>query len=288
MTEFQLSSITICGGNMRQAWLAMLLVASLLAPVPAGAAIPSPANIDEAIGSPSGLNLLGDSVPLLNAIPPNFLRMEPPSAQFTQPADYLNDCMRDSHGKVFHFKAMPVPVYINSFPDKHFVASVVRGFQAWEDSSNGMVRFVQVDDAAQARIQVIWKHLGREQDATGCVLGAHTITKYQAHSKGSVALIGVSGVPVPVYVPHLGRKYTVPPQVIEVNLDLLMSKNPSVRYRLLQSVVTHELGHALGMMGHSTNVADMMYPITDEHSRLSQRDLNTLLKLYERKPDVAL
>jgi len=31
-----------------------------------------------------------------------------------------------------------------------------------------------------------------------------------------------------------------------------------------------------------------MYTVTDEHSRLSDRDINTLIRLYKQKPDVPL
>ena len=112
--------------------------------------------------------------------------------------------------------------------------------------------------------------------------------KYTNHGKGSVSVVSVGMIPVPLYIPKMGPQYTVPPQVIEVNLDLIMGKDASVRYRLLQNIITHELGHALGMLGHSKNQCDIMYPITDEHSRLSQRDVNTLIKLYKKKVQIPL
>jgi hypothetical protein len=230
---------------------------------------------------------LGDTMPLLNAIPPNFLRIPPPGTP-TDSSDYFPDVLKGNSGKILRFKAMPVPVFINQFPDQQFVSSVVKGFECWEERTQGGVRFVQVDEASKARIIVVWKRLGKDEDKSGCALGAHTITKYTTKGKGTMSVVDVGGVPVPIYIPKLGPKYTVPPQVIEVNLDLLMSKSPVIRYRLLQNIVAHELGHALGLLGHSPNNFDLMFSVTDEHSRLSERDINTLLKLYKQKTDVPL
>ncbi len=48
-------------------------------------------------------------------------------------------------------------------------------------------------------------------------------------------------------------------------------------------ICLHEIGHALGLMGHSTNHSDVMYssmPLATNNRGLSERDKNTVKHLY--------
>lgn len=223
-----------------------------------------------------------------NIYPPRFVRIESANNQQKSVSNYIPDVMKATKNRVFRFKAMPVPVYVSPGPERGFTESCIQGFEEWEERTDGIVRFIQVSDPRRARIHVEWKHLGGGGDGKDCMLGAHTITKWKAKAPGSVAMVPLGNLAVPIYIPKFGPKYTVPPQVIEVNLDLIAAKHEDVRLLVLKNVVTHELGHALGLLGHSTERSDLMYPITDEYSRLSQRDINTLTNIYKLKPDIPL
>jgi len=114
------------------------------------------------------------------------------------------------------------------------------------------------------------------------------MTKWTKKPSGRLSLLSLGAIPVPLYIPTRGPKYTVPPQVIEINLDLIDKKDADIRYLTLRNIVAHELGHAIGLLGHSPNNGDLMFPITDEHSRISERDLNTIKRLYDKKTTVPL
>ncbi len=261
---------------------------STVADPPAGSPsqIASPGSLSPA-KAPNSVVIL-DLFPPNNTAPPHFVRIPPPGKNDKLSEDYYTDVMKATKNKIFRYKAMPVPVYITPYPDRRFTEACIKGFENWEERTNGIVRFVQVEDSLKARIRVIWSHLGVKTDENDCTLGAHTVTKWKTKAPGKVSFMSVGAVPVPVYIPTLGPKVSVQPQVIEVNLDLIAIKDDEIRMFVLQNVVTHELGHALGLLGHSQERSDMMYPVTDENSRLSARDINTLLKIYEMKADIPL
>jgi hypothetical protein len=226
------------------------------------------------------------TLPMVNANMPLFFRVEP-----TEPVsqtNYLDDILEATQKRVMRFKTMPIPVYITPYEVRSYTRACVEGFESWEQRTNGLVRFVQVASPNQARIRVTWKRLGMSTDTDNCALGAHTVTKWQKNAGGKMAVVGLGAIPFPVYIPRLGPKYTVPPQVIEVNVDLIDQKAQDFRFTLLKNIVTHELGHALGLLGHSPEKSDMMFSITDENSRISQRDIETLAKLYGMKIDIPL
>ena len=231
-----------------------------------------------------GANLIS-LVPTPETTPPHFFRIELPS-QGTVLTDYLSAVETASKNRTFRFAKMPVSIYITPISDAGLMGAVRQAFFDWESRCD-MVRFREAAPS-DARIKVIWNRLGISTDSDNCTLGAHTITKWSKRPTGKLAVVGVGAIPVPIYLPTLGPKYSVPPQVVEVNLDLVYSKPPDARYLLLKNIVAHELGHAMGMLGHSPEKGDLMYPVTDEHSRISERDLNTLKRLYTKKVDVPL
>lgn len=222
-----------------------------------------------------------------NIYPPTFYHVPLATDNAIDNSDYLDAVLAESKNKVLKFQKMPISIYITPIQEPGFAKAVREAFDDWNVHTGGLVKFVETKNQNNARIIVIWSHLG-VKSGTECSLGAHTLTKWKSRGPGKLAFIPVGAIPVPLYIPAMGPKYSVPPQVIEVNLDVLYGHEVEIRDLLLKNIATHELGHALGMLGHSKVESDMMYNVTDEHSRLSQRDVNTVTRLYQRKADIPL
>jgi hypothetical protein len=215
---------------------------------------------------------LSNYLPALDVAPPRLLRIEPDGPKNT--SDYFAQVMLGTTNRIFKFNAMPIPVYIQ--PNQPgYVSACNKALETWEIRTNSMIKFAPVGSQPQARISIIWSHLGMPADPSSTEFGAHTITEWKVKTGG-------------MFPGNTQRTGTVTPQIVEVNLDVIEARKPEQQLPLLQNLITHELGHAIGIIGHSPERGDMMYTETDEFSRISQRDLNTLQKIYSRKCDFPL
>jgi len=226
-------------------------------------------------------------IPVPDICPPSFFRIQAASDNQPDRSDYLDAVLKESKNKTLKFQKMPIPVYITPSAEFGYNKAVREAMDDWGGRTNGLITFVEVKNQKDARIVVVYNHLGIKAGSE-CSLGAHTVTKWKSRGPGKLTILPVGSIPVPLYIPALGPKYSVPPQMIEVNLDVLHGQDAELRPLVLKNITTHELGHALGMLGHSPVKGDMMYTNTDEYSRISQRDINTVTKLYQRKADIPL
>jgi len=155
--------------------------------------------------------------------------------------------------------AKPLRVYLpppdpNLASDPEAVLEAVRdGITEWTDVARpGVPSFVFVDSPGDADIPIVW-----EAEPSGNWYVAHCV--YEPTTTGN--RLDVSRILVTTH--YRGR---------EVALDQL--------YR----TVLHEMGHALGLAGHSPSAADIMFRSTydSEAEGLSAADRATLRALYAK------
>jgi len=62
---------------------------------------------------------------------------------------------------------------------------------------------------------------------------------------------------------------------------------PDIDTDLLELLVTHEMGHVMGILAHSTSSGDMMWGGIVATGELSDADRQTLRTLYQSTVDLA-
>lgn len=130
-----------------------------------------------------------------------------------------------------------------------------QSFQEWVTAANGKISIQYVNDPSQAVIKCSW---GDNP--------AHLANRAEGGESR-------------LYVDEQGRIARATITVLTVPLTPLRP----VTDNLIRFVCLHEIGHALGVSGHSTNPGDVMFfssDVLDERKHVSARDAATLNRLY--------
>jgi len=157
-----------------------------------------------------------------------------------------------------------------------YVRAVERALGTWEAELEGRVRFRRVEDPRDARIvlRLVGEQAGASDDQRD-VLG-ETPDASRCRIEGGDAAAGVLRVDFEV---RESRLY------LADGVGLLAPD-------LFEWVALHEIGHALGMRGHSPVPADLMYAVARDRTLgveshrigvpgLAPEDVNSFVSLYE-------
>lgn len=169
-------------------------------------------------------------------------------------SDYFVNAL-SSKSQIIKWQFMPVRVYIEESPFKDIVKSA---FQTWENGSKGILSFSYTTNKEKAQIEVTFKDK---------LENASTKNSY------------ISGLTKPYYKGN---------NLIKAEITLL-STNPNSQQQLskenVYATALHEIGHAIGIKGHSQNPSDIMYASGAGFKKtLSLRDYNTIKKVYQINP----
>ncbi|MBS1994285.1 MAG: tetratricopeptide repeat protein [Cyanobacteria bacterium SZAS LIN-3] len=172
--------------------------------------------------------------------------------------DYLADAVQSGTIRFLNSR-MPLKIYMKPGGDvpgyKPEYDDIVRqAFADWQATAPDLIKFVYVPSPGDADITVAW---------------TNDPSKMISSAEGGHALV-------------------VPSNNGIMKSDItLLSRSATTHQPLgpnqVRHLALHEIGHALGIFGHSPRAGDIMYGIvlpTENVSNLSERDKHTMLALY--------
>jgi len=129
-----------------------------------------------------------------------------------------------------------------------YSATVYNAFREWMIASNNCVRFVDAKERTRANITVTF------------------------HPELNGLQAGVT------------NHYSAGKYMVKADIKLRYMRfghNKKLTQDQMYAVAVHEIGHAIGILGHSSNRNDIMYPTTDIIGiHASNRDVNTIRQFY--------
>ncbi len=230
------------------------------------------------------------------------------SPNTTSNDNYIEEIIEQSKGKVNIFGKMPVKVYFSDPKtknyEKYYKAAAIDGFKMWEKATNGKVQFVITNTPSNADLKVIWSDYFKDYTWTPKLKTAdiHTQKKKMKYKKasalvrlGSVAVMlagAVTGVPIIGSVGAVGSQVASPilqykgldleGNMPDLHITAVFDKKLSAeeREKRIKKIAAHQMGHALGIYGHSPNPSDIMH-VNFNSNTLSSRDVNTINEIYK-------
>ncbi len=162
--------------------------------------------------------------------------------------NYIANAVNAS-GSYSIWQNMPVQVYISENPYKSVVESA---FTTYNNALNGIISFSFVDNPNNAQIKVTFPNRIENTNSDQ-------------------------------YVSGLTNNFSSGKYIQSSTIQLLTNKNGvNLSSTAVYNTALHEIGHALGINGHSQNRDDIMYAQTESSkaASLTARDLATLKVMY--------
>lgn len=182
--------------------------------------------------------------------------------------DYLDSITENGRRVRWALSKMPLKVYIEQAPvgirnfQPAFINDVRRGLDVWCGVLGNQLSYALISNKDEADIRISWTNA---IDTRG-----HNGDGGTAYTAG-------------LMIPHIRDDRL---DYMEVKIATFDIHGQPQSSDIIYAVAIHELGHSLGLLGHSDNAGDIMYAENQHVTQPSGRDMNTLRKLYTLAADV--
>lgn len=173
--------------------------------------------------------------------------------------NYLDNVL--SGGSIIRWNpsTFPLKVYVenNQSVPPYYIEQIKKAFVRWQRASDDFIRFTLVSDKDYADIRCIFPDNFERKCGVSNIAAWHT---YWFDNSGGIKYSNIEFAKV-----SCQKKLYAPEEIYVTAL--------------------HEIGHSLGLSGHSSNRNDLMYPSNYAGKDISQNDLRTLKLVYSIIPD---
>lgn len=182
--------------------------------------------------------------------------------------DYLDNATEGGRRVRWALSKLPIKVYIEEAPlgirnfQPGFVAQVRRGLDVWCATLENQLSYTQITNKEQADIRVSWVNNIDSQGYSEEGRTAYTAGLMTPHYQGD-------------RIDYMDVKIAT--------FDIFGKPQNSEQ---IHAVAIHELGHSLGLMGHSDQPGDIMYSENRSVIKPSLRDVVTIRRLYALAADI--
>ena len=210
------------------------------------------------------------------------------TAQDSSNVDYFDHITVFSDGRITRFTQMPIKVYISPvIKESPYLPELRYAMREWETTVEGLIRFQETDIPMNADIRVSWGYSSL-MDIHDTRLGSAQLRRLQDKTKSFPHPTEYTNIDGQTQQDSINDNQTAAnTNNIRVEIILMLEGDKTITelsQKEMRTVCLHEFGHALGLWGHSPHPGDICYP-TATAQRLTQRDINTLRKLYDTQVD---